>query len=80
MRFYISVCRNIQLGTSDISKKRPSNWNSLKERKTAIKASLQQDALTLPWLPATPAIHLQLGPSLSLFLSLFLSLNLSFAE
>lgn len=56
------------------SRKRPSKWNSLKERKTVIKASLQQDALTLPsLLPATPAIHLQLGPSHSLspFLSPF---------
>lgn len=65
-RFRVSTRRNIQLGSPDTSKERPSRWNSSKERKTAIKASLQQDALTLPWLTATPAIHLQLGPSLSL--------------
>jgi len=71
-RFYVFTCRNTQLGTPDISKKRPSKWNSLKERKTAIKASLQQDALT----PTLAIRHARHSPStwfLSLFLSLFFS-------
>jgi len=58
----------------DIPKKHPSKWDSLKERKTAIKASLQQDALTLPWMPPRPPFTFNLVPfSLSLTLSLSLS-------
>jgi len=55
-----------------------SKWDSSKERKTAIKASLQQDALTLPWMPPRPPFTFNLVPfSLSLSLSLSHSLSLS---
>jgi hypothetical protein len=53
-----------------------SKWDSSKERKTAIKASLQQDALTLPWMPPRPPFTFNLVP-FSLSLSLSLSLTLS---
>lgn len=47
---------------------RPSTYEMVsrtEERKTTIKASFKQDALILPGLSATPAIHLQLGLSVA---------------